>query len=120
MTITRGFIGRTRPEALLADRIRPGQHTTSDFPALTVEPTPTTAPDRWSLTSQKDERILGRRSWFAPDHLDGVFHDLVPPFRVGAGAVPSGGRGGGTGPALVPGAMAPEPVVHLRSGDCVT
>lgn len=56
---------------------------------------------------------------FAPDHFNGFFYDLMPPFCVGAGSVPSGDRGGGTGPLPVPEAVALERVGHPRSGDSV-
>ena len=56
---------------------------------------------------------------FAPGHFNGFFHGLVPPFPVGAGAVSSGDRGGGTGPLPVPEAVALERVGHPRSGDSV-
>jgi 2,3-dihydroxyphenylpropionate 1,2-dioxygenase len=54
---------------------------------------------------------------FAPDHFNGFFYDLMPPFCVGAGAVSLGDWGGGTGPLPVPEEAALELVDHLRADD---
>ena len=54
---------------------------------------------------------------FAPDHFNGFFYDLMPPFCVGAGAVSLGDWGGGTGPLNVPEEAAIALVDHLRSED---
>jgi 2,3-dihydroxyphenylpropionate 1,2-dioxygenase len=54
---------------------------------------------------------------FAPDHFNGFFHDLMPPFCVGAGAVSLGDWGGATGPLPVPEEIALALVDHLRSED---
>jgi 2,3-dihydroxyphenylpropionate 1,2-dioxygenase len=54
---------------------------------------------------------------FAPDHFNGFFYDLMPPFCVGAGAVSLGDWGGGTGPLDVPEQEAVALVDHLRSED---
>ena len=48
--ISRGFRGRRRPDADIADRIPPGQYLERDFPVLSAGPTPRTSLDRWSLS----------------------------------------------------------------------
>jgi 2,3-dihydroxyphenylpropionate 1,2-dioxygenase len=52
---------------------------------------------------------------FAPDHFNGFFYDLMPPFCIGAGAVSLGDWGGGTGPLDVPEKTALELIDHVRS-----
>src|SRR5258708_2635669 len=54
---------------------------------------------------------------FAPDHFNGFFYDLMPPFCVGAGAVSLGDWGGGTGPLDGPEKTAIELVEHVRAED---
>lgn len=54
---------------------------------------------------------------FSPDHFNGFFYDLMPPFCVGAGAVSIGDWGGGTGPLDVPEDTALALVDHLRADD---
>ena len=54
---------------------------------------------------------------FAPDHFNGFFYDLMPPFCVGAGAMSLGDWGGGTGPLPVPEATALALADHLRAED---
>lgn len=54
---------------------------------------------------------------FAPDHFNGFFYDLMPPFCVGVGAVSLGDWGGGTGPLPVPEESALELVDYLRLED---
>ncbi|MFI8089500.1 3-carboxyethylcatechol 2,3-dioxygenase [Streptomyces sp. NPDC086080] len=45
---------------------------------------------------------------FAPDHYNGFFHDLMPPFCIGYGAVGVGDYGTAEGPLNVPGERAEE------------
>lgn len=52
---------------------------------------------------------------FAPDHFNGFFYDLMPPFCVGAGAESLGDWGGGTGPLNVPEDRALALVDHVRA-----
>jgi DMSO/TMAO reductase YedYZ molybdopterin-dependent catalytic subunit len=47
--IARGFFGRRR-DTDLGDRLPPGQYTVSDFPVLTVGPTPRTPLDEWTFS----------------------------------------------------------------------
>ena len=48
MPITRGFVGRRRPER---DGLPPGQYDIgADFPVLTAEVTPKVDVDRWTVT----------------------------------------------------------------------
>jgi DMSO/TMAO reductase YedYZ molybdopterin-dependent catalytic subunit len=58
--ISRGFRGRSRPEAP-ADRVPPGQYVTDDFPVLSAGPTPHTPLDQWTFTV--DGEIDKPRSW---------------------------------------------------------
>ena len=58
--ITRGFTGR-RPRAEIADRLPPGQHETTEFPVLSIGPSPLADPD-WSLTlSNRGKQV--RLNW---------------------------------------------------------
>lgn len=57
--VTRGFIGR-RPRAEVAHRVPPGQHETTEFPILSLGPTPLIDMQAWSL-SVKIEGVLARR-----------------------------------------------------------
>lgn len=52
---------------------------------------------------------------FAPDHFNGFFYDLMPPFCVGAGAESLGDWGGGTGPLNVPEEIALALTDHVRA-----
>jgi 2,3-dihydroxyphenylpropionate 1,2-dioxygenase len=52
---------------------------------------------------------------FAPDHFNGFYYDLMPPFCIGAGAVSLGDWGGGTGPLDVPEQTALALVEYVRS-----
>lgn len=52
---------------------------------------------------------------FAPDHFNGFFYDLMPPFCVGVGAESLGDWGGGTGPLNVPEDTALALVDHVRA-----
>nr|ART36364.1 C551 [uncultured bacterium] len=52
---------------------------------------------------------------FAPDHFNGFFYDLMPPFCVGVGAHSLGDWGGKEGPLNVPESTALEIVDHLRA-----
>jgi 2,3-dihydroxyphenylpropionate 1,2-dioxygenase len=54
---------------------------------------------------------------FAPDHFNGFFYDLMPPFCIGAGAVSLGDWGGRTGPLDVPEQTALDLVDHVRAED---
>src|SRR5216117_1491776 len=47
--VSRGFVGKRREPATVAERIPPGQYLTRDFPVLSAGPTPRTPLDRWSL-----------------------------------------------------------------------
>ena len=60
MPITRGFLGRRRPER--PDRLPPGQYDTgSSWPTLTAEATPNLDVERWQLTI--DGLVEQPRSW---------------------------------------------------------
>jgi len=54
---------------------------------------------------------------FAPDHFNGFFYDMMPPFCVGAGAESLGDWGGSIGPLDVPEDTALALVEHLRADD---
>lgn len=54
---------------------------------------------------------------FSPDHFNGFFYDLMPPFCVGAGAVSLGDWGGAAGPLNVCEDTALALVDHVRSVD---
>jgi 2,3-dihydroxyphenylpropionate 1,2-dioxygenase len=54
---------------------------------------------------------------FAPDHFNGFFYDLMPPFCVGVGAVSLGDWGGGTGPLPVPEDFALRVLHAAREAD---
>jgi DMSO/TMAO reductase YedYZ molybdopterin-dependent catalytic subunit len=61
--ISRGFKGRRRTPAELADRLPPGQYYESGFPVLTAGPTPDVATDTWSF---RIDGVVGREqewSW---------------------------------------------------------
>ncbi len=47
--VSRGFRGRSRPEAP-RDRVPPGQYATDDVPVLSAGPTPHTPLDEWTFT----------------------------------------------------------------------
>src|SRR5580765_1661882 len=57
---SRGFRGRSRPEAP-ADRVPPGQYVTDDFPVLSAGPTPHTPLDQWTFSVEGE--IDEPRSW---------------------------------------------------------
>ena len=46
---TRGFFGRQRAPAAMAERLPPGQYLEEGFPVLTAGPTPHVATDEWSF-----------------------------------------------------------------------
>jgi 2,3-dihydroxyphenylpropionate 1,2-dioxygenase len=54
---------------------------------------------------------------FGPDHFNGFFYDMMPPFCIGAGAVSLGDWGGGTGPLDVPEEVALALLEHVRADD---
>src|SRR3954469_12638326 len=58
--ISRGFRGRSRPDAA-ADRVPPGQYVTDDFPVLSAGPTPHTPLDQWTFSIEGE--IDAPRSW---------------------------------------------------------
>ena len=47
--ISRGFLGRRRPEGM-EKRLPPGQYLVTDFPVLSAGPTPHTPLEKWSFT----------------------------------------------------------------------
>jgi len=47
---TRGFFGRQRAPAAMAERLPPGQYLEEGFPVLTAGPTPRVDTDEWSFT----------------------------------------------------------------------
>ena len=61
--VSRGFRGRRRPDAEVADRIPPGQYLTRDFPVLSAGPTPRTALDRWDFVVRGDVEAPRRWTW---------------------------------------------------------
>ena len=50
---------------------------------------------------------------FAPDHYNGFFYDLMPPFCIGFDAVAVGDYGTEAGPLDVPGAIAEDLAQHV-------
>jgi DMSO/TMAO reductase YedYZ molybdopterin-dependent catalytic subunit len=48
--ISRGFVGKRRASAEVANRVPPGQYVTTDFPVLSAGPTPRTPLDQWTFT----------------------------------------------------------------------
>ena len=71
--ISRGFGGRRRVPAELADRVPPGQYVEPGFPVLTAGPTPDIDPDDWGL--RIDGMVASEREWTAQE-----FHAL--PFET--------------------------------------
>ncbi|HET7093173.1 MAG TPA: sulfite oxidase-like oxidoreductase, partial [Thermomicrobiales bacterium] len=61
--ISRGFRGRRREEAAVADRIPPGQYLTRDFPVLSAGPTPHTPLARWDFTIRGAVDAPRRWTW---------------------------------------------------------
>ena len=60
--VSRGFRGRSRPEAQ-RDRIPPGQYATGDFPVLSAGPTPRTPLDEWTFTIDGELDEARRWTW---------------------------------------------------------
>lgn len=60
--VTRGFVGR-RPRAEVAHRTPPGQHETTDFPVLSIGPTPMVDVSTWSLAVKVEGDVAGRFDW---------------------------------------------------------
>ncbi|MDB4913937.1 MAG: sulfite oxidase-like oxidoreductase [Gemmatimonadetes bacterium] len=60
--VTRGFVGR-RPKADDARRLPPGQSLTTDFPVLSLGPTPAVRLERWKLAITHDRKVLASWSW---------------------------------------------------------
>jgi hypothetical protein len=48
--VTRGFVGRRQTNVNRSDRTPPGLHEVTDFPVLSVGPTPRVPLDRWTFT----------------------------------------------------------------------
>jgi DMSO/TMAO reductase YedYZ molybdopterin-dependent catalytic subunit len=59
---TRGFVGR-RPSDDVARRLPPGQHTTDDFPVLSLGPTPMVDLATWKFTINNGPRPLASWNW---------------------------------------------------------
>ena len=59
---TRGFTGR-RPGADAARRLPPGQYQTTDFPVLSMGPTPRVDLQSWSFALRDGPRQLARWTW---------------------------------------------------------
>jgi len=60
--VTRGFKGR-RPAPETSGRIPPGQSLTTDFPVLSLGPTPSVDLDTWSFTLKLGPKPVARWSW---------------------------------------------------------
>jgi DMSO/TMAO reductase YedYZ molybdopterin-dependent catalytic subunit len=58
---TRGFFGRQRAPAGMADRLPPGQHYEEGFPVLTAGPTPQVPTSEWSFSVEG--LVAEPRSW---------------------------------------------------------
>lgn len=63
MLVTRGFRGKNRAGSGNRDRVPPGQFLTPEFPVLTAGPTQHTPLDRWSITLEHDNNVLGHWTW---------------------------------------------------------
>ncbi|GAW48350.1 MULTISPECIES: sulfite oxidase-like oxidoreductase [unclassified Nocardioides] len=75
MPITRGFLGRGRPQR--PDRLPPGQYDTgSSWPTLTAEATPRLDPEQWSMTV--DGLVENPQTWSWQE-----MHALPPSTYVG-------------------------------------
>ena len=63
-TPTRGFSGRgASTEAGQGDRVPPGQHLVTDFPVLSLGPTPRVRPEDWVLDLRVGPRYAARWTW---------------------------------------------------------
>jgi DMSO/TMAO reductase YedYZ molybdopterin-dependent catalytic subunit len=76
--ISRGFRGRRRLDADIADRIPPGQYLKRDFPVLSAGPTPRTPLDRWSLSLTGDLDAPRQWNWteFQALPSEGITRDI--------------------------------------------
>ena len=72
--LSRGFSGRRRVPAELADRLPPGQYHEEGFPVLTAGPTPRVDPDEWGL--EIDGMVAQPRRWSAAEFRDLPFEDV--------------------------------------------
>ncbi len=61
--ISRGFRGRRREVAAIADRVPPGQYVTPDFPVLSAGPTPRTPLAQWDFAITGAVDAPRRWSW---------------------------------------------------------
>jgi DMSO/TMAO reductase YedYZ molybdopterin-dependent catalytic subunit len=59
--VSRGFRGRRRTPAALAERLPPGQYAEPGFPVLTAGPTPHVEPELW--TFRIDGMVANEREW---------------------------------------------------------
>jgi DMSO/TMAO reductase YedYZ molybdopterin-dependent catalytic subunit len=60
--ISRGFRSR-RPQTEQDNRLPPGQYLTTDFPVLSVGPTPSVSRESWSFALQLGGKLVGKWSW---------------------------------------------------------
>jgi DMSO/TMAO reductase YedYZ molybdopterin-dependent catalytic subunit len=63
--ISRGFTGKRRTPAELAERLPPGQYLERDFPVLSAGPTPHVDPEAWSF--KVDGAVANPRGWSAEE-----------------------------------------------------
>lgn len=74
--VSRGFVGRRRPEASLATRLPPGQYVEEGFPVLHAWATPEVDLDGWDLVvADGDDRPLARWTW--AQFLDLPYEDVT-------------------------------------------
>ncbi|MBN3786517.1 molybdopterin-dependent oxidoreductase [Burkholderia sp. Ac-20353] len=66
---TRGFIGR-RPRQEIATRVPPGQHETTEFPVLSIGPTPLIDMAKWSLSIRVEQTLIVSWQWDEFNALD--------------------------------------------------